>query len=423
MDASRRAALPVLVLGMLAVVQYWLAPRRPATAELRAPRQLLVTRSDDSGPGSLRQALITAGSSSTRVRILVEARRIDLQDPLPPLVNPHGIVVEAGAAGCTIDAGRLLTGAVFDLAAPDSALAGLTIQGAPSHAVLVRADRARLERLELLDNHEGIQVADAWAGLIIEGNTFRANGTGIRLGASGPGTIVRRNVFLQNENAGISALRGEPLVGVTSSLWVVDNHFEEDRISLVLGNVPVVVENNEIYAPFEAGIFLTGSGATIRGNRIQGAGRAGILAESPRGSRITGNDIGGGQIAVLVSAPLGAIIEGNRVYGNLAGIAMILADESAAGGVSANLVLGSLDAGIVLVGSSPRVDGNHSLGFHSAGVRLTDYRRGDGVLVRAEPHLESNVLAGDGQGVVRDSAQADPQHDGENERSEAEERP
>lgn len=395
-ENARLAALSVLVLGLMAVLHPWLAPRRPAPVELRAPREIVVTSSADAGPGSLREAIVDAGSAAQRVRIVCATPSIVLQDPLPPLVNPRGIVIDA-ADDCVIEAGQLLTGGAFQVAAPDSALSGLSIRGAPSYAVLVRADRVRLRGLEVTDSGDGVRVAEGVGELIVEDSRFRANAVGLRSFSDRAGTVVR-NHFSLHEDAAIWAVRPRPRSGVSQAggLRVTHNHFVEDRISLVVGNLPVTVENNEIVAAFEAAVYITGRGAVVRDNRIRAAARFGIRGEAVHGGLVVGNEIGHNQVAVLLQAARDTVVDGNRIYGDGDGIAIVFGDPAGPSTLSANLLLGHRGDGVLLVGSSPVVRDNRALGNQRAALRLLDFVPASGATVVSRPRLEANVFADNG---------------------------
>src|SRR5687767_4119052 len=62
----------VVLLGLLAGLQHWLATRRPFSAEWSSARDLQVTTSADRGPGSLREAIFAAHASTQRSRIVVQ---------------------------------------------------------------------------------------------------------------------------------------------------------------------------------------------------------------------------------------------------------------------------------------------------------------------------------------------------------------
>src|SRR5262245_973003 len=126
---SRTGLAVIILLGLLAVVQQWLADRRPSRW-LESKRRFVVSNSLDAGPGSLREAIFDADAAGERARIDILAARIVLRSPLPPLVNPFGIVVDGGVIQPEIDASGIGSGSVFDVASATSEIAGITVTNA-----------------------------------------------------------------------------------------------------------------------------------------------------------------------------------------------------------------------------------------------------------------------------------------------------
>lgn len=388
MVSWRSSILPVVALGLLAGLQYWLGPRRPAPVELRAAQRIVVTSAADSGSGSLRQALLDAANSPVRTRIELAVDRVLLEDPLPPLIHPRGTVVDGSRSGSEIDASRILDGSVFDVRAPDSVLAGLAIRGAFGSGVLVRADRVLLDGLTITRAGDGVNVAKNVAGLEVRNSEFRANSTGLRVQPGARKLVIRNNRFSAHEDAAIWAVAADP--GTGAEIEISGNHFSEDRISLVLGNGSALVVGNDFEAAFESALHLLGRGAEVRGNRIRNA-RLGIVANHASGSLIADNEIDHTQGAIVLTSASGPVISGNRFYSNVAGITMVLSDTANPGELTGNLFLAQAAAGVELVGSSPRLEGNRFLESLRAGLRLTDHGS-EPALVRSEPTLKDNLL-------------------------------
>src|SRR5262245_14514770 len=86
----------VLVAGAVAAGTRFVEQWRPLPPERLATRLFRVTTAADSGPGSLRDAVFAADKVTGRARILIEVPRVVLETPLPPLVNPFGVVLEGG---------------------------------------------------------------------------------------------------------------------------------------------------------------------------------------------------------------------------------------------------------------------------------------------------------------------------------------
>src|SRR6185436_929577 len=100
----------------LAVGAGWLEQWRLDRPDRSAAIRFRVTNAADSGPGSLRDAVLLADRAAGRARITIAVQRIVLESALPPLVNPNGVVVES-VGGVEID-GSGIAGAVIDIASP-----------------------------------------------------------------------------------------------------------------------------------------------------------------------------------------------------------------------------------------------------------------------------------------------------------------
>lgn len=404
LSGDRSTALALAAFALVAALPYWLSGRRPAAPELRAAHVFVVSSAADAGPGSLRETILEADRAPGRARIVFTTPRVVVEQPLPALVNPAGVVIDGGDGGCDVDAGGG-DGGVLDVAAPDSAVRGLRIRGGGDHAVLVRADRVRLLEVEIEGFGDGVRVADGVRDLAIEDSRFRANGVGVRLAAAGLGTALRRNRFERHDDAAVWAVAPRPLpADLAGGLEIEGNRFVEDRISIVLGNVPATVTGNELDGAFEAAIYLTGRGAVVRGNRIRGAVRVGIYGEGPVDALVAGNELDGNQVAMLLQDARGTVVRSNRLHANGDGLATVF--EVAGGGnvIADNLLLGQRRDALLVVGASPELRGNRALYNQRAGLRLVDVELSGRAPIAAAPRLEANVLGGNGdEGPVRDT--------------------
>ena len=167
------------------------------------------------------------------------------ETPLPPLVNPEGVMIEAIDRDTEIDGRALLEGPVLDLAAPRSVVLGVAVRGAAGQGILVRASGARLRNLVLAECDVGVYLADGADDLSVEFSAFEQNGTGVRLGGSASQVSLSENRFRKHERAAVWAVSPTaPLGAAAPGVVVRHNHFEDDRISVLLINVPGRVEDN-----------------------------------------------------------------------------------------------------------------------------------------------------------------------------------
>lgn len=393
----RRLPLVLLVaaLGLFALGERWVAGRRPRPLELRATANLLVTSSRDAGPGSLREALFAAASAGGRARIELRTARVSLATPLPPLVNPAGIVLDASVAHTELDARAVTDGPALDVAAPGCVLNGFTVRGAPTRGVLVRAAGTRVEQVTFRDCAEGILLAAGITDLTVEASEFEANGVGVRVGPGARRVSLRGSRFARHDQAGVSAVA--PAGGASggeAAVVVSGNRFEGDRIAVVLMNVRGQVEDNQFERAGQAAIYLQGP-TLVRRNRIRGGAGIGVFGDDAVGALIEDNEIDHNQaVGILLRHGGETDVRRNRVYGNGYGIAVIFPARGTPNVVESNLVMDHKADGLYLLGSSPIVRDNRSLRNGQAGLRILDYLPLRGARLVAEPLLQDNVFEG-----------------------------
>lgn len=399
MTLSRRNQLAlgaVVLFGLLAILQQSLSTRRPLSAWLRANQDFVVTSAADRGPGSLREAIFAADSAKQRARILLRSNRIVLESPLPPLVNPDGVIVEVDSGTAEIDASHIGFGPVFDIDAPNSDINGVAVSNAPDQAVLVRKSGFRLSNASLVACDVGLYASEGASDLVAENSRFEMNRIGIELSAYNSGTILRNNQFRGHENAAIWAVRGSQReIPQSSEVELKGNHFDGDRLSVVLGNFPALVEANEFVKAREAALYLTGRGATVRGNRIRNGAGIGVFAHTSQETVIESNEVDHNHaLAVLVRSSSNDVVQKNRLYDNGYGIAFVLGDRQRPNIAADNTLLSQQFDGIILIGDSPVIRGNRLLSNNLAGLRILDFVSLTGNRVVSEPFLGDNALAG-----------------------------
>ena len=180
--AAATAWTALALVAALAIASHWLRNVRIPPPERSAARVFRVTSAADSGGGSLREGLLDADRADGRARVVIDVRTIALESPLPPLLNPAGVVVEA-RSGTILDARRLAAGPVLDIAARDSVIVGLRVERAAGQAILVRKSGARLRDLTIADSEVGVHQLEGASDLTIEGTTFERNSIGVHVAA------------------------------------------------------------------------------------------------------------------------------------------------------------------------------------------------------------------------------------------------
>lgn len=328
-----RAAASVVVL--LAVVL------GVATSALAAvPEGPAVTNTNDSGTGSLRQAILDANATAQADTIAFDipgtgARVIAPASPLPQLTSPVTVdgTTQPGYAGKPVvvlsgaDAGADASG--LDLWAGNSTIRGLVVNGFANSAIRVAGG-------------EGNVVEGCYLGTDTSGTRARGNGNGVaivdsaenRIGGSDPG---QGNVISGNAGYGVTVegdLGGNRIVGNligtdASGTAELGNAYSGIRLGIGVRNASVAAN---VVAANGTGVELFGYAAnplrnnTVWGNHI-GTDRTGAkdLGNSGYGVKISGarfTDVMGNDIAfnhvsgVAVLNGDGARISQNTVYAN-----------------------------------------------------------------------------------------------------------
>ena len=391
----------VFAIGLIALMQYWLAPRRPFSLDSQEKSVFFVFSSNDRGPGTFREAIFGADTTKQRAEIVLRVDHIDLDSPLPPLVNPHGIVVDTALPVVKIDARSINQSPVLEIDAPDSAIAGLEISNAAAEGILIKSNGLRVSNSSFRDCKEGIHATAEVSTLIVERTGFTNAHIGIWLATPTAGIRIENNHFLNSQDAAIWAVnsRQSPNLDFGPAL-IENNHFESDRLSLVLANFPAVVEGNEFVKDRETSVTLIGGNPVIRRNRIRNGAGIGISADNTQDAVIQSNEIDHNRsLGVLVRSSSNALVDNNRVYSNGYGIALVLGPQLAPNTASRNTVLSQRYDGITVIGESPLVRSNTSRN-NGSGLKILDVV---GLLtgrVVAEPFLDNNVLA---QNVANES--------------------
>ncbi|HSE86745.1 MAG TPA: right-handed parallel beta-helix repeat-containing protein, partial [Candidatus Binatia bacterium] len=155
--------------------------------------QIVVTTLADSGPGSLRQAIIDASADGVATTITFDPAvfppppalpgLILLATPLPNLTGT-GDTIDGTGAGVVLDGSALAAGSVgLRVRRSNYTIRGLTIQNMPSDGIRVETPPPPSVTLNV-------------TGVLITGNTLNQNRSrGIRvLGGTGPGKTVSASI-------------------------------------------------------------------------------------------------------------------------------------------------------------------------------------------------------------------------------------
>lgn len=372
---------------------------RPLPPELRADASLEVISARDTGGGTLREAITAAARHQGRVRIVIRPSRITLLSPLPPLVNPNGVVVDASESRCQLDASGIGDIPALDITSPGTTISGLRIVNARDAAILVRAARATIRNVVVSNSDDGVVLSGA-RNSVVEGSTFERNGNGVRLEGDSMGAVIRGCAFRNHDAAAVWAVRGAR--SNASLVRIENNTFRDDRTSIVIVNVDARIARNDIRGATENAIYLLQSRSTVVSNRILGGAAGGILADRADGVRMEQNEIDhNGAVAIMVRSSRNNAIRRNVIYANGYGIASIFGDRTSPNVVAENLVMNHRVDGLFIVGSSPLLRANRLLQNAGAAARVLDFVPWTGPRVASNPRFEGNTLTGNALDAVR----------------------
>ena len=392
MTAGDRGRLEWIALGFIGlclVLLPWLADLRPPPLTARAATEYLVTSARDAGPGSLREAIVFANRAGRRARILLPSRTVRVETPLPPLVNPDGVVVQ-GQSGSEIDATALGEGAALDVISPGSSLRGFRLARGAEQGILVRSPRTELEDLTVAGCGSGVDALATASGLRVTGCRFDSNGFGVVLEGGIRDVKLLDNAFRGHRRAAVWAVSPQDVS--RPELLILRNRFDSDAFAIVSMNAGARIEDNDVSGCQEAGVFVSGRQNLLRNNRVRSGRAYGICAVSSEATVIEGNETDHNQaVGILLKNALTTVVRANRVYANGFGIVVVFGDALRPSRLAENMVWRQSFDGVYIIGGSPIVAGNQVRASGGAGIRIDDFEGRRGVLV-ARPLLSDNVL-------------------------------
>jgi Right handed beta helix region len=385
----------VAVAGVLGIAAHWLERWRPPSPDRLTPFVFRVTTASDGGSGSLRDALTAADRTASRARIVIAVPRIALETPLPPIVNPFGVVLESQPGGAEIEAAGV-PGAVLDVVSAATTISDIRIRGGVA-GIVVRARGTTLRHLTLTGSETGVLIADGAGDATIADSSFSRNRIGIQITARDGRTTVRNSRFEHHLTAAIWAVTPPASASsTTAEVAVLDSHFRDDAAGVVIVNETALLERNVFDDQRGSAIHASDARVALGNNRIHGGRGFGIYAERLSSGLVSGNEIShncaGGLLLRQVS---NTRVISNQVYQNGYGLVMMQGVFQSPNTVADNLFLDHVGDGIVLIAASPILNGNRIMKNHLAGLRLSSMGVARATVVPA-PLLTDNLIQGNG---------------------------
>jgi hypothetical protein len=381
-----------------------------------------VTTLGDSGPGSLRQAILDANAASGADTIRFSSSltgTIPLATPLPTITDAAGLAIEGpGASALTISGGHAVQ--VLSVASGASlSLRGVTVADGGSSGLAAGGGAANAGTLSVADstfsgNRAGCQAASfgVYGGgggaifssgtLSVTGSVFAGNAAGCGSGIANSGTAtVTDSTFSGNGdatnpdtvfgggvlNTGTLTLTGSTLSGNGASSWgagiVNSGSVTVDR-STISGNHTGVEGGSGILNHTGGDLVVTDSTISGNGSDLEGdgGGIANFGTASVAGSTLSGNRTGG-------SASGGGIYNGGTLTVTNSTLAANHADVG--GGAICNAATATV--------SSTTISGNDANGA-PAGLGGGGIRSGCGFgqAATGPTSISSTILAGNANG-------------------------
>jgi parallel beta-helix repeat protein len=393
MAVSRRSVISIAVfalLGVFVALGYWYESRKVTPGDTVKSPAINVTSGNDRGPGTLREAIFKATAADSEVTISIQVPKIELASTLPPLANAKGIRLKVGEQGTEIDAAKLPSGPVLDVAGANVSIEGIRIRNCKETGIVVRAKQFRLQSATVAACDVGVDVAENADQVLLERNRFAGNRVGMRFAGSNPNAMVVKNEFTANGDAGLWAVRKETDPR-GSALTIRDNRFNKEQIGILTANVSVVIERNELHDSVEAAMHLTGTGAVARGNRVSGGASMGIVAENARAAVIEDNEIDGvAAYGIMLKGSADTLVRGNRVHNSGYGLAFVLGTPRNPSSAIDNTIIEPKFNGIDVIGDSPILRNNQVMRPRALALKVVDFEPEDGPKVRSQPFLEGN---------------------------------
>lgn len=393
MSMSRRSAISIVVfalLGVFVALGLWFQSREVTPGQAANSAAVNVTSGEDRGPGTLREALFIAASADGEATISLQVPKITIATALPPVANARGIRLIASEQGTEIDASSLSKAAVLDIAGDNVSIEGLQIRDCKGAAILLRAERFRMQSTTIQSCDVGVDVAENVNHVLIERNRFVNNRIGVRFAASNPNTIIVKNEFVAHHDAGLWAVRSDSEER-GAPIGIRENRFTKERIGILAANVSVLAERNELIDSQEAAMQLMGVGAVVRGNHISGGAGMGIIAENARGAVIEENELEGlAAYGIMLKGASDTLVRANRIHNSGYGLAFVLGNPRSPSTAIDNTIIEPKFNGIDVIGDSPILRDNEVMRPHALALKVVDFEPDGGQTVRSRPYLKGN---------------------------------
>ena len=199
------------------------------------PREVLVTNTLDSGPGSLRAAIEEANGdvAPTLLHFAIDESVIRLLTPLPPITSADFAIDGYRRDGIDpplieIDGSLLASGTGLDIRGEgDATVSHLAIGGFPQDAIAISRSGKTFVANNIIDNNgnRGISMSSEAAGVYVTGNWIRSNGRSAVFIMGAKSVELRQNFIDANGASGLFAGPGTRDVFISENTITNNAHF------------------------------------------------------------------------------------------------------------------------------------------------------------------------------------------------------
>jgi len=370
----------------------------PAAGAMRlGSSDIVVTSTADAGPGTLRDAILAADRLTSRARIVIKVREVTIESPLPALVNPRGMSIEAEPGFGIIDASHVLKGSAIQINSASASLRGITINNAREFGVVMNAAGLEIDGLTVSHSKVGIVVGAATRNSAIRTSVFEHNETAMTAEAGVRDVTIVSSIVRNSTKAGlwfVGGVEGGVAAG-TERMHIIDTVFEKNAQGLVLANRPTWVQKCRFLGNSQSAILVLGGAARVEDSEIRDTAGNAISVNGAAGVLLSRNTLSANQSTAIMVRDSQINIDHNVLEGNAFGIVAISTANTGGVVIRDNTVNKSSQDAITVIGGSPRLERNQVIGNHGAGIRTLNLVSASGE-VKALPVLDANVLKANG---------------------------
>ncbi len=362
------------------------------------PTEIIVSSESDRGPGSLRAAMFLSMKAEHTVTIILQVERIDLEYPLPPIAVSRGLNIVGAMPNPSALRYRGPAREGFTLihiASDDVHINNIEIDATGIAGILINGARPVLNSISVSNATVAVRTINP-DQLDIRNSHFTGNNDGVRIeGSSGSARIVG-NSFKNNSDYGLWLVFNGPGGTSRHKIAIHDNRFSGGRIPVVAFNSFVDLNNNRLSGFSNIGLALADSRAIVVNNRIIDSHGIGLHVSNLKDSLIGNNEIARNKlVGIVILDASGLQVSGNNLYSNGYGLVAVGRRPISATVRNNTLVDNAID-GLISIGDTPLIYGNHSLRNRQAGMRILDLELPDDPPIEATQRYADNVFRGNG---------------------------